>query len=259
MYMQLIWQSSLLFALAFLGGLATLARPWSDVHLHRFVSFGAGIFLGAVFIHLLPETMAGDGATGVGIMVLTGYLGIFFIERFLVSRKGNEGYDHNHLVVSLAAFIGMSVHELFDGLALAVTNTDSEKGWVTFVAILAHKLPSAVALASLFILAKMRPRRIVGFLLVFALMTPLGALLMAPFFSQSNGALTALLTGLVTGSFLYVATGDLLPEVFHTRDDRWVKLALLILGILLMALFGFAITEPGHEHTSRELIGLQCV
>jgi zinc transporter ZupT len=47
----------------------------------------------------------------------------------------------------------------------------------------------------------------------------------------------------MTGTFLYVATGDLLPEVFHTRKNRWQNLGLLITGILLMAVIGF-----GFEH-----------
>jgi len=35
-----------------------------------------------------------------------------------------------------------------------------------------------------------------------------------------------------------VATADLLPEVFHSRERRWVNLVLMVAGIILMSLLG---------------------
>jgi zinc transporter ZupT len=43
----------------------------------------------------------------------------------------------------------------------------------------------------------------------------------------------------MTGTFLYVATGDLLPEVFHGRAKRWPNLALLAVGLAIMAAISY--------------------
>jgi len=55
-----------------------------------------------------------------------------------------------------------------------------------------------------------------------------------------TGNVAAFLTGLTAGSFLYVATGDLLPEVFHTRERLWLKMGLLLLGIVIVGVLGLA-------------------
>jgi zinc transporter ZupT len=225
------------------AGLLTLIRQWSDELLHLFVSLGAGIFVGVVFILLLPEALAQQTSSTVPIMVLTGFLLIFFIEHFLLARGGG-GYDHGHKVVSLTALVGLSVHSIMDGFAITVAVADPHLGKLLFASVLVHKGPAAFALASLFLLAKLRKRVIVGLLLLFSLMTPLGAAIVAPMATSANGVFLANLTGLTAGSFLYVTTGELLPEVFHTSEKRWLKLGLFLTGLIGV---GF-LSSMGHEH-----------
>jgi zinc transporter ZupT len=217
-------------------------RKWSDEWLHHFISFGAGIFLGAVFFELLPEAMAVEHRELVGIAILAGYLLIFFVEKFLFSR-GETSYDHSHRVISIAAFIGLSVHSLIDGLGLSIMSKDPILGRAVFYSILAHHLPAAFSVGSLLSLGRMKKSTVVSLLALFAAMPPLGALLFAPLVESSSEQVYSLIVGSMTGTFLYVATGDLLPEVFHTKKNRWQNLGLLITGILLMAVIGF-----GFEH-----------
>ena len=69
---------------------------------------------------------------------------------------------------------------------------------------------------------------------------------MTPFFAYGSKTVVEVLTGLTAGTFLWVATGDMLPEVFHTQDRRWVKLLLLMIGILIMLALSMA--GGGHVH-----------
>ncbi len=100
-------------------------------------------------------------------------------------------------------------------------------------------MPVAFALTSLFVLGKFSKNRIWFFLLLFSLMTPLGALAFAPIVKMAEEITIEILTAFTAGTFLYVATADILPEVFHTREKRWVKLLLLIIGMIVISFIGF--------------------
>ena len=94
---------------------------------------------------------------------------------------------HEFGALGWAAFTGLSVHALMDGVALgsAVLLSSGAPGdaaaphrafgTIVFFAIFAHKGPSALALASILKEEKREPRRIVLMNVIFALMTPLGA------------------------------------------------------------------------------------
>jgi zinc and cadmium transporter len=242
MYSDLVLYSTIIFVTTVLGGLVTLIWRWSEDRLHLFLSFGAGVFLGAVFYHLLPEVMHDGQPQVAGLCVLIGYLLIFFIEKILL-HSGGEHHNHGHLVVSLTALIGLSVHELVEGAGLAIVIPNKELAQVLFYSIIAHKVPAAFSLVSLMILARQSRKRIWFSLVFFAAIGPFGTLVLGPVFSGGLSESLWQVTGVVTGSFLYVATADLLPEVFHLPKRRWVSLVLMIAGIILMSLLGGT-----HEH-----------
>ncbi|UCC45159.1 MAG: ZIP family metal transporter [Candidatus Zixiibacteriota bacterium] len=244
MNVDLLIYSAILFLAAVSGGLLVLVRRWSDEHLHFFLSLGAGIFLGAVFIHLLPESMEAENPKLIGFLVLAGFLLLFFVERFLLSR-GDGGYDFGHQVIGLTALIGLSIHAIIDGLGLALASEDPTHGSVLVISILAHKVPAAFALVSLLRLAKLPLSRLYACLGLFSIMTPLGALLLAPLIPNGEREIMVQITGIVTGSFLYIATCELLPEVFHGRHRQWIKLGLLLAGIAVISYIG---SEFSHAH-----------
>src|SRR5689334_17950046 len=84
----------LLFLVSLAGALLPLYRRWSDRGLHVLVALAAGIFLGTIFLDLLPH-LAGVGEAGEAhahverggggllpwVAALTGLLVLFAIER----------------------------------------------------------------------------------------------------------------------------------------------------------------------------------
>lgn len=237
---SIVVYSLIIFSAGLLGGLIPLIRRWSDDHLHHFVSFGAGIFIGTVFLHLLPEALSHEHLRSAAVFVLIGFMLIFFIEKFLFAR-GDGSYDHSHLVISITAMVGLSVHSIIAGFGLAVGSQFESLGSLIFISIVAHKSTAAFALASLFVLAKLDFKKGGLLILLFSLMTPLGALIFSYIFTGYTQNSLAPFLGLTAGTFLYVAVGELLPEVFHTKTNRWIKLMLLITGIIIMSFFG-------HDH-----------
>lgn len=226
-----------IFAATFGVGLLTLIRKWEDEPLHLFVSFGAGIFMGVVFFHMLPEAFHEHATSSAPIMLLAGFLLIFFVERFLLTT-GNGGVVHQHKAIAYTALIGLTVHSVIEGLGFTLVSSDSHYADFFFYSILSHKIPAAISLASLFLLARLKKSSVIFLLLIFSIATPLGALISFPFFSEGGAIYVSNLTALTAGSLLYIATGELLPEVFHTRSKRWLKLGLFLAGLVLISSLG---------------------
>lgn len=228
-----------IFAIAIIGALPPLFRKWSDRQLHVFIAFGAGVFLGAIFLHLLPDALANGSSNMASGMVLLGFLIILLVERTLLrSHKLNceNACSHRHEMVGITAFIGLSVHSLTAGFALGVGMTEPELGLIIFIAIVAHKATAAFSLSTIFCLAEFSRKKTLTLILVFSLMTPLGALISLPFISSLKDISLAIPTGLTAGTFLYVATLDLLPEAFHSDRERISTFVWLVFGIIIMLL-----------------------
>jgi zinc transporter ZupT len=226
-----------IFSISILGAILPLFRQWSDQQLHRFIAFGAGVFLGAIFLHLLPDTMAEASGILAGSMILTGFLIILLVERIILGShnvKCGDDCDHRHEIVGVIAMIGLSVHSLTAGFGLGVGMTEPALGLIIFVAILAHKATASFSLATIFKLANYSRKKNMILILLFSMMTPLGALLSLPFIDSLRDVSLAIPTGITTGTFLYVATIDLLPEAFHDNENRITRFCWLMAGIILM-------------------------
>jgi zinc transporter 1/2/3 len=286
------------------GGLVPLYFKWGDRQHHLALAFSTGIFLGAVFLHLLPSVAAagaghddhqdhavvsaagmGDhaaefaerqaelaakgeaaaphaghdhgahdhgshseadphaghahGDIGPWLWVLIGLLGVFLIEAVLIPGDTHgHGHAHSdqdrHSAVGWAALVGLTVHALTAGIALAAVENQADIAGVMLLAILAHKGFESFSLASVFSMTGTKRANLVMMVIAFSLVTPLGLLAG----SQISGLLgdggISILTSLATGTFLYVCLCELLPEVFHHREDGPWKVSLLIIGIALM-------------------------
>ena len=228
-----------IFAIAIVGALPPLFKKWTSRQLHLFIAFGAGVFLGAIFLHLLPDALANGTSNMASGMVLLGFLIILLVERTLLRSHKlhcDDGCLHRHEMVGITAFIGLSVHSLTAGFALGVGMADPELALIIFIAIIAHKATAAFSLSTIFCLAEFSRKKTLSLILAFALMTPLGAIISLPFISSLKDISLAIPIGLTAGTFLYVATMDLLPEAFHSDKERVSTFVWLILGVFIMLL-----------------------
>ena len=234
---KLILYTVVIFAVAIIGGIPPLFRKWSDRQLHLFIAFGAGVFLGAIFLHLLPDALSEGSVDTASSMVLVGFVMILLVERiFFGSHKFHCGEDcgHRHQVVGIVALIGLSVHSLTAGFGLGVGMVEPELGMVIFIAIIAHKATAAFSLSTIFQLADFSLKKTLGLILIFSIMTPLGAIISLPFIEKLRDVSLAIPTGITAGTFLYVATIDLVPEAFHSEKERSSSFVWLVFGIFVM-------------------------
>ncbi|MFM7319367.1 MAG: ZIP family metal transporter, partial [bacterium] len=131
------------------GGLLPLVRVVTHIRMQIYLSFSAGVMLGSALLHMLPEA-AEIGGPGVVPWALPGLLTLFMIERFfsfhhheIEDEKTDKqaavdalshhhdhtcGHHHDHGVIPAglkagfhwkAAAIGLTVHSLLGGVALA--------------------------------------------------------------------------------------------------------------------------------------------
>jgi zinc and cadmium transporter len=271
------------------GGWIPLIIRLTHRRLQIGISLVGGMILGVGMLHLIPHAYEQLGSLdGVVMWALAGFLLMFFLERFFHfhhhDAPDNEGggdhdphaqcdHDHKHdrspLPVAtgfswLGAALGLTLHGLLDGVALAAAFMaefleDPSARWAgfgTFLAVVLHKPFDSLSLGTLMVHGKSsrQSRHLVN--LLYALVLPIGVLLFI-FAEQhlvSNQILLGRALALSAGTFLCIATSDLLPEVqFHSHDRFKLSLSLLC-GVLLAYAIGF-FESSGHEHHHSKATG----
>ena len=207
-----------------------ILRPWGEELLHAFVALGAGLFLGTVFLHLLPEAMSNGYEDRVGGWVLAGFLVVLFAERIVAARFGAA---HSHVVLSLSALVGLSFHSVLDGFSLSIIGPVTAFSAVG-LAMISHKLIDSFALGSLLALGSFTTSRRRLIVIVFAALTPIAMIVSQPMVSSLSELTQRSMQALAAGTFLYIGTCQLLPEAFHTRQHRLRNLFILMVGMLLV-------------------------
>lgn len=158
--------------------------------------------------------------------------------------------------------LGLVVHAAADGVALGAAASTSQTSvqLIVFVAIMLHKAPAAFGLVSFLMHAGLERNRIRKHLLVFALAAPVMS--MVTYLGLSKSSKEALsevnATGVAmlfsAGTFLYVATVHVLPEVggmghSHKPDSTGgrglsrLEVAALVVGCLIPLILSI-----GHQH-----------
>lgn len=232
------------------GGAVPLFFRLNTRRTELLLAFSAGVMLGAAFFHMLPEALHEGGLSALSIVVV-GFLVLFVLERYVlvhVCEEPEEGCEiHGTGTMGMAAFVGLSVHTLFDGIALG-SSLAAGVGGLVFLAVVAHKIPSSVTLASILSHEHYERSKILGMLVAFALMVPVGALLylfvrdLVPF--QKLTPYTLAFSG---GTFLHLSLSDLLPTVHRLgKAARLPTVVALLLGVGLM--YGLSMVGGGHEH-----------
>jgi zinc and cadmium transporter len=228
-----------------------------------FLSFSAGVMLGAAFLHMLPEAIAGAGAKALPFVVV-GFLFLFVLERFVLvhvcgepgpvpepSHEGHpESHDHHAATgcdvhtMGLTAFVGLSLHTLMDGVALGAANARPRLGPLVFVALLAHKIPSSFSLSTILRAEHYRRGRALLMNLVLALMVPAGALVFIIVRGYTSAeSFTPYALAASAGTFLHISLSDLLPDLHRRGGDKLKLTVALLAGVALM--WGVAAMREG--------------
>lgn len=170
---------------------------------------------------------------------------------------GQPYCHHAHQLSWIGITIGLSLHTLIDGIALAASVEADAKypsrivfyGLGTFLAIMLHKPLDAVSITSLMAGSgwKSRSRFLVN--LIFSTMCPIGAALFMLGIRQFTGMQDTVVCAVIAfsaGVFLCIALSDLLPEMEFHAHNRFRLTVALTAGVLLA--YGITFLEPAHLH-----------
>lgn len=248
----------LIFAVGMGGGLVAFRAhkaESAEVYFSLGSALAGGIFLGAGLLHMLPDAIESLSSVFKGVQfpiaflfTAFGFLIILFIEKILFGNIHDAGaaaagkISPGAALSAYALAVILSVHSILAGAALGTENTITGSA-VIFLAIFAHKGAAGFALVTDFRRGGLPQRESLRVLLIFSAMTPLGILLGAGLdhlFEERYGRLIeGIFDSLAAGTFIYIATLEIIGEEFTNPARGIQKFSLLAAGLALMALIAF--------------------
>lgn len=211
--------AAIVAALANVVGAAfvTGRRVWSARDLDIMIAFSGGFMISVAVVDMIPDAVVAHGATA-GWMVLAGYLAVHLTQHNLVPHfHFGEETHHVTRAVGISALIGLMLHMLMDGVAIASGfGAGASVGTLVVAAIILHKLPEGSTVSSLFLAAGFNRRNALGAASLLGLATVIGALL-----TVVIAPLAAYGLALSGGVTVYVAASNLVPEIQHKHDWRF--------------------------------------
>ena len=197
-------------------------KPTKQKNLKLLLAFSGAFLLSITVFNFLPEVFNNNNDKTIGLFIMIGILLQIILEFF--SKGAEHGHVHlskNESVFPWLLFISLSIHSVLEGLPIEAHDN-------LIYGIIIHKLPVAIILSTFFLASQLSRIKILFFLALFALMTPLGVLL-----SQETDIFKVYYTeisALVIGIFLHIST-IILFESSEGHKFNLSKLSAIIVAI----------------------------
>lgn len=150
--------------------------------------------------------------------------------------------DH-HSITSYILVIALSVHSIFEGIALGLQRT-SIRLFYLFIAISCHKWVEALSIGINFNNSQIDYDTILKFILIFASTTPLGIIL-GMILSGRSDLIEGFFFAVSSGTFIYISASEVVIEEFSVSKYKKHKFISFIIGAGLI--FIFTIFENSQE------------
>ena len=154
-------------------------------------------------------------------------------------ESASHHHHHSHDVPansslrSLLLLVALSLHSIFEGLAIGLQNSVDEV-LAIFAAVVLHKCVIAFGLSLNMVQSNLRTGVVIQLALVFCLAAPIGmsiGMAVMEFSDKLQAAvLSGCLQGIACGTFLYVTFFEVLPHELNNGDMRTSKMLFIILG-----------------------------
>jgi zinc transporter 9 len=208
---------------------------------------GAGLLVGTALIVIIPEGVRSlyanekgehhsetateenhhhepeDFSKTIGLSLVLGFVFMMLVEQ--ISSRHTHSSDGKDIKRNPTATIGLVVHAAADGVALgaAAKTSHQDVEMIVFLAIMLHKAPAAFGLVSFLLHEGIDRQRIRKHLGIFSISAPLLTLITYFGIAQEqketlnsvNATAVAMLFS--AGTFLYVATVHVLPELTNQQ------------------------------------------
>ncbi len=232
-----IFVATLVVSLISLIGIAfSLREQWLNKALSSLVAIAAGALMGAAFLHLIPEAIEQKGnLPNIFIYLLIGFLFFFILEQ-LLHWHHQHGTGQKVEPFSYLILVGDSVHNFFDGLAIAASfMINFPAGIITTLAVALHEIPQEFGDFAVLIYGGFSRKQALLFNFLSGITAIAGGIIGYFAFSLMQASIPYLML-FVSGGFIYIAAADLIPSIKHGAGLRQtiITLAAFSAGIILM-------------------------
>ena len=188
------------------------------------LSFSGAFLLALTLFDLLPEVYEHLEGKQTGLFIMSGILIQIILEFF--SKGAEHGHVHIHkheTSFPWLLFISLCIHSFLEGFPIHQHN-DMVYG------VLVHKIPIAALLTMYLLQSHFTKTQIIGFLVVFASMTPLGTII------SNNVELVSgyvyYINAIVIGIFFHIST-IILFESSEGHKFNLSKLVSILVGVAI--------------------------
>ncbi|CAK94768.1 unnamed protein product (macronuclear) [Paramecium tetraurelia] len=254
-----------------LGKIAIKSQFQNDMLISYTNAFSSGLFLAVGIVHILPEaheTLAEYIDYPIAFLIaIMGFSLILFVEKIIfrnveenpscvelqqLDKQGHhqaillDNFDHQHtnqLIRSLKhnqnnlkpylLSTAIGLHAVFEGIALGVTRRTSDT-LALGLSLMGHKWAEGWALGVAFRESSVEQDLQIKFIIFSALLSPVGIIIGMLIASESI-FVTGIVQSITAGTFIYIASTELIVEEFNKNQNKTIKFILYLLGIMLMS------------------------
>lgn len=213
---------------ALIGSLSTFTFKLNHHKLCALISFSAGALFGAALFSILPETFESISIIELIFGVISGYLVFWLVSRYYFhicpacsAHHFDEQTTRKFSEIVKLMVTALSFHSLFDGIAITGGSGHSHFGDDSiFFAILVHKFPEGLALASLMLGANYKKSKIILYVTLVELTTVVGAVIGLFLIDlHVSEMIIGFLMAHIAGGFVYLAFHAIMGEMLehHTK------------------------------------------
>jgi zinc and cadmium transporter len=247
--------SLVIASLSFLGALF-IGGSGTHPSLHRYIIPTAiGLFLGVIFLELIPETLHGSELYGA-LSIAGGFIGFYFLSHILRTyhhHHDEHAHDtHEGKAGAKMLLIGDGVHNISDGVVIVgAFLLNPAVGIATTLGIALHEVAQEVAEYGVLIHAGYTRTEALIRNFLSASTIFIGVILGGLF--VHFGDYLWVLTGIAAGNLLYIVASDMIPEV-HAQEHRahfkatFVSTVIGFLAITALITFTHGDDEDHSEH-----------
>ncbi|CAD8116244.1 unnamed protein product [Paramecium sonneborni] len=255
-----------------LGKIAIKSTIQND-HLVSYTNaFTSGLFLSVGILHILPEsneTLIEFVDYPIAFLIaIFGFSLLLFVEKVLfrniednscsqelqqLDHQGKhqviilENSEHQHTDKLINSFkhdqnslkpyllsITIGLHAIFEGIAIGVTTKTSDT-LALGLTLMSHKWAEGWALGIAFRQSNIQKDRQIKFIICAAFLSPIGIFL-GMLISNQSILIIGIVQSITAGSFIYIASTELIVEEFNKIQNQTFQYILYLLGIILMSL-----------------------
>ena len=221
----------LLFASVIAGAIVVeIFKPKKGRNIQILLTFSGAYLLAVSVLHLLPELFSHNTNEHIGLYILGGFLIQIVLEYF------SQGIEHGHFqknnVIPFSILISLCLHALLEGVPLGGHLHDHAHNSL-LTGIVLHKMPVAIVLMTFFLQSNIGKPKAYFYLLLFALMAPLGVFAGNLFTALAN--FHNEIMAMVIGIFLHIST-TILFESSDGHKFSLQKILAIIVGACIAIL-----------------------